>query len=250
MIVHECDQMSDLWWAARRGIPTASEFSSIICPKEVFEVQLAGKRVSGHRERHCADEAAEKLNKKTPGYEVVGLYPQSEGALGYVCQLIADRVNPEYGLSEGYVSAAMRNGIMLEPTACEWYSLHRGVEVQKVGFCTTDDGRFGWSPDRQVGLRRDGERWKAKGAVEVKCPEHATLVRWLLDGGLPDDHKCQCHGGLVVGGLEWIDFFAYADGLPPLLIRVEPDAFTEKLRGALDQFHDLYMTTLARLNLT
>jgi hypothetical protein len=57
-----------------------------------------------------------------------------------------------------------------------------------------------------------------------------------MRGGLPDEHKVQVHGGLVVTGYESWDFMSYHPGLPPLLVRVTPDEFTEKLRVVLEQF--------------
>ena len=201
MKIIDCEQYSDKWWEARRGVPTASEMGRIITPK-------TGKLAA------AAD--------------------------GYIFTLLGDLYDVEYPRKDTLATAAMRRWTMMEPEARSYYELHRGVDVRQVGFCTTDDGRFGSSPD---GL--------SEGALELKCPMPATHVEWLVGGTLPDEHKVQCHGHLIVTGLPWCDFLSYLPGAPPLLVRVEPDDFTKKLRDCLEAFWVKYQETkekIARLN--
>lgn len=195
-----CDQYDQAYWAARRGVPTASEFGCILTPKDLA---------------------------------------YSKQAISYIYRLIGDRHDPNYGLVEDYVSAAMKNGARLEPEARRFYEFERDIDVQVVGFCLTDDGRFGCSPDALVG---------DDGGLELKSPSHATHVKYLLDGELPPEYKAQVHGCLIVTGRQWWDFVSYAPGLPPLLVRVEPDNYTEALRRSLDQFWSEYQSALERLN--
>lgn len=199
MILHDCNQGSIEWWAARRGIPTASEFHRILTPKTL-------KLASAHRE--------------------------------YAYELIGDRHRLEE-CDEGYTSPAMRNGIDMEPEARRWYEMEQRCTVQRVGFITTDDGRFGCSPDALVG---------EDGGLEVKCPTHKVHVRWLCEGRqVPDEHKAQVHGNLIVTGRSWWDFLAYCPGLPPLLVRTYPDRYTVALKGALDDFWASYTESLSRV---
>lgn len=236
-----CDhQYDDEWWKVRRGKPTASEFGSIIVPQEVWEVRLNGEYVSSHREERTAKEAAEKKNKKTPGHEIVRLWPQSEARFGYICQLIADVYDPEYGLAEEYVSKAMATGTLMEPEARKWYEFQVGRKVQQVGLVSTDDERFGCSPDSLVG---------DDGVLELKVPTPAIQVGYLIENVLPPKYRPQCHGHLYVTGREWCDFMSYSRGLPPLLVRVVPDDYTKRLGELLEEFWADYQAALRDLDL-
>jgi hypothetical protein len=199
VIRHDFPQYSPEWWDARCGVPTASEFSRIVTPAK-------------------------------------GDY--SKGAEGYIAELIAEQADPHYGEVETYVSAAMRNGTMMEPEARRFYEFERGADVEEVGFCLTDDGRFGCSPDGLVG---------DDGGLELKSPEHKTHVKYLLSGEVPTEYKPQVHAQLIITGREWCDFMSYARGLPPLLVRVEPDDYTAKVRAAMDTFWGEYQEALGKI---
>lgn len=126
----------------------------------------------------------------------------------------------------------------MEPEARRYYEFHSGCDVQRVGFCLSACGRFGASPDALIA---------DDGLLELKNPTAEVQVRYLLDGGLPEVFKPQTHGQLIVTGRKWVDLLSYHPGLPKLLIRVEPDEFTEKLRGYLEQFWTLYQELLTRI---
>lgn len=149
------------------------------------------------------------------------------GATTYAEELIAQDYDCTYGQVEGYVSAAMRNGTAMEPESRRYYEMKRDCEVERVGLVTSDCGRFAFSPDSLVA---------PKGGVELKNPAPATHIKWLLAGVVPPEHLPQCHGGIFVGELDWIDFMSYCRRLPPLLIRVYRDEKTEKLAAALEKF--------------
>lgn len=194
MKIFTMPQYSPEWWRVRCGIPTASEFDRIITPK--------------------TEEPSKGFGK-------------------YINDLIADRVNPEapFFTNRSGHTQAMRNGIDFEPDARRFYSAERDVDVKQVGFCLSDDGRFGCSPDGVVG---------ESGILELKCPEAPTQVGYLRGGTLPDAYRAQVHGQLIVTERKWVDFLSYCPSLDPLLIRVEPDEYTEKLRLALEAFYDEY----------
>jgi hypothetical protein len=88
---------------------------------------------------------------------------------------------------------------------------------------------------------------KPSGAVEAKCPKAQTHVKWLMKGGLPDEHKPQCHGALVVGDLEWVDFISYCAGYRALIVRVVRDDYTAKVEKALQQFIQRYEAAKMRI---
>jgi hypothetical protein len=187
MKVIECEQYSPLWWQVRRGVPTASEFGSILTPKTM---KLAA----------AAD--------------------------AYICRLIGDAFDLAYP-RPSFTNAEMRHGTEAEPESRHWYEMETDTTVQQVGFCTTDDGRFGCSPDGLIG---------DDGVLELKNPSPGTHVAYLMDGGLPAEYRAQCHGHLIVTGRAWCDFLSYCPGLPPFLVRVYPDDYTTALRDALDVF--------------
>lgn len=200
MKIFTCVQYSPAWWAVRRGIPTASQFDRVITPRT--------------------------------------LKPSAQ-ADAYIAELIADRAcqTPPF-FTERPMSRDAANGLNMEPEARKWYALAADVEVQQVGFCLSDCGRFGCSPDGLVGTG---------GGLELKCPALKTHVRYLQAGTLPDEYKAQVHGSLLVTGRDWWDFVSYAPGLPPLRIRVEPDEFTGKLAAALDDFWAKYQRALEQM---
>lgn len=128
-------------------------------------------------------------------------------------------------------------GRKLEPFAREYYEKLTGFNVSEVGFIEHGDGKsgFGCSPDGLIYFDNgDGgsPNWPNHG-IEIKCPIPETHIAWLLDGGLPDEHKFQVHTCMAVTGLSRWDFLSYCPGESPLLVTVERDAFTEQLLAGL-----------------
>ncbi len=209
MIIHDVPQLSDSWWELRQGVPTASEFHRIITAKD----GLPSKSQEAY-----ATELAKDLQCQNPPYFSNGGKP---------------------------VNVHMNRGRNLEDEAIAALSLLRKIHTRKVGFVTTDDGRFGCSPD-SLFETQDG-KWL--GGIEVKCPSVDKHEANVKRGTLPMTYKAQCHGGLVVTGLpSWI-FIEYCPDskTPTLMIEVKPDDFTEKLKAELDRFWELYQSVKAKL---
>lgn len=205
MIIHEVEQGSQEWHDLRRGIPTASNFGSIIT---AVKAEL------------------------------------SKGSKRYICDLIGsltDQFLPHN--AEHFTSRHTEWGTNTEAEARRFYGLD--TEVKQVGFITTDDGRFGCSPDGLI--VSDSGTWE--GGLELKCPSPGVHLEYLLDGELPNDYRQQVHGGLAITGLNFWDFMSYCPGNPPFVIRVYPDEYTQKLKNALEIFWAEYMETLIRLNI-
>jgi hypothetical protein len=198
MIV-QCEQYSSEYWDARRAMPTASEFHRIVTPKKM---------------------------------------EYAAGATTYAIELIAELYDYNYGMAESCVTAAMRNGTLFEPRCRAFYEMERNVDVTRVGFCISDCGRFGASPDALIG---------DDGGLELKHPTAATHIKWLLAGVVPPEHLAQCHGGLLVTKRHWWDFLSWYPGLPPLLVRVVPDDYTLRLAKALEQFWTEFTAMRARI---
>ena len=200
MKIHDVPQLSREWFELRRGRPTASQFGRILTPKTA---KLAA----------AAD--------------------------GYIAELIAEIFHlGTISELESTPSRAMIHGTDCEPEARKFYEMDRSVDVKQVGFCTTDDGRFGCSPDGLVG---------DDGILELKCPTGKTQVEYLLDGELPAEYRGQVHGALIVTGRAWVDFLSYCPGLPPLLIRQTRNSWTEALETALDGFWARFQECLRKI---
>ena len=113
-----------------------------------------------------------------------------------------------------YENRAIERGRELEEEARAYYEFTTGNECKKVGFVFQDEAKtVGCSPDSLVG---------DDGALEIKCPEAATHIQYLLEGrGLK--YYPQIQSSLWITGLMWWDFLSYYPGLPPVLERIEPD---------------------------
>lgn len=147
-------------------------------------------------------------------------------------ELLAESLTPpEQGVIRP-MTDEMRHGVILEAEARCCYELeHAKDPVREVGFVMADCALFGGSPDALVG---------EDGGVEIKCPNAATAIGYLREGVLPNEYKCQLHGYMIVTKRNWWDFFTYARELPRFRLRVERDAFTDKLEAELMRFCERY----------
>lgn len=191
MIVIDCKQGSQEWLRHRQGVPTASEFSRIF---------TGGGKVSTAIDGYIGDLLAEQREKDSE-YQT--------------------------DVSEWAGNEHTQRGNELEPVARFEYTLDTGRAVEEVGFCLTDDKRFGCSPDGFIDDR--------KGGMEIKSPQYAKHIERVLKGVIPNEHKSQIHGCLIVTGCEYWDYVSYAeDNL--WILRVERDDYTTKMEKALGEF--------------
>lgn len=236
MVIHDCEQRSIEWFNARRGVFTASEFEEW-CVDPV-KVTLTVEEIKSVL---TLSETAFKASMKRD--ELLALLPSLEpykrlstaARNGIIRNINSAREKDawEIELDTQTESKLARNipiqrGISLEPEARAWYEGKMGVSVVEKGFITHDSGGFGCSPDGLIYAL--GVPWMG---VEIKCPMPETHIRWLLDGGLPDDHRLQVHGSMAVTGLKRWDFLSYCPGEAPLLVSVLRDDFTDKLEAGL-----------------
>lgn len=136
------------------------------------------------------------------------------------------------------------NGNDREAEARQAYYKLTGFPVEEIGFCTTDDGFVGCSPD---GLVPSSDCAGYHHGVEIKCPMSYTHAQYVLDGRLPDSYKQQVHCSMYVTGLNSWDFFSYFPTLSPLHIVVRRDEYTEKLAKAMDEFRIIYHETKSKI---
>ena len=158
----------------------------------------------------------------------------SKSAYGYACELLAAQLLPPYFWIDGddFQSAAMAHGTNTEKEARAYFELDSGLVVREVGFILADDGRAGCSPDGVIG---DGDEMEL---LELKCPLHKTQVAYLDKGVLPDEYKPQVHWALAVTGCRACHFMSYAIGLPKLILRVEPNAYTKTVADLMTRFFE------------
>lgn len=181
-------QQSVEWLLARSGIPTASQFDQLITPK--------WEQRTGEMPRTYL---AAKLAEYWQG-----------------------------GPLASFNSFDMEQGSILENEAIPWYELEYGEQVDRVGFCTTDDGLIGCSPDGLIG---------DDGGIEIKCPSVTTHVKYLMAGVLPPEYAAQVHGSMFVTGRSWWRFLSYCRHFPPFMLHVQRDVeIQEAIGGALYDF--------------
>lgn len=193
-------QYSPEYWDHHRGHPSASNFHRIITPR-------------------------------------TGKY--SKASEGYIDELLAEFVcyTPNFFTERGQVrdtgpvSRAVQEGTDREPESRKWYTLDTGREIEEVGGCVSDCGRFWCSPDGLIGR---------EGVLELKNPEAKTQVGYMRAGLLPDEYRPQCHGHLIVTGLPYVDFCSYHPSTYGMIVRVEPTSYTRELKVALEQFWTAY----------
>lgn len=215
MIEVACQQGEEAWLLARRGIPTASEFGRFITPS-------ANRMWPPPKTKR----------KPKDGEEPKAKSPLSDAADLYIAELIDEVMRPDAQVQWGGNRHTDR-GRELEPAAVDWYTFATGREVRACGLLLADDRQSGCSPDSLVTVRGLLDR-----GLEAKAPEGKKHVLWRLAGALPDEHKAQVHGGMVVTGLRRWDFLSYCDGYEPFLIEVEWDGYTDLLAQARDEFCD------------
>lgn len=123
----------------------------------------------------------------------------SKQSFDYLCELCAETMlGQPHDMSR---SQFMQRGTELEAEAITWYAFENDCDVTRVGFCTTNDERIGYSPDGLVGDH---------GALETKCPAAKTHIGYLLDPDrLVAAYRTQVQGGLWVTGRKWCDLVSW-----------------------------------------
>jgi hypothetical protein len=126
----------------------------------------------------------------------------------------------------------MQIGKELEHRAVDAYCFLKECEVQKVGFVTTDDGRFGCSPDRLT----------KTGGVEIKTHPQAigVHVQAMVERGCQDQFKAQVQGCIWICERDYWDLVSYSPELPAVVVRVQRDEkYIAALKPALESFWDV-----------
>lgn len=122
----------------------------------------------------------------------------------YLSALVCERLTG--AKEETYVNAAMQWGTDKEPEARAAYEFLTSNPVDLVGFI--DHPKIpmsGASPDGHI--REDG-------SLEIKCPNTATHIEFLLEQEIPLKYMLQMQWQLACSGRQWADFVSYDPRMP------------------------------------
>lgn len=199
MKTHAVTQGSTEWHGLRCCIPTASEFDELLTNKWALKDSIA-------RDEYLLRKVAGKV-------------------MGYA--------------EESLSSFNMQQGAILESEALPWYEGVYDVAVQRVGFCTTDDGKAGASPDGLIG---------DDNGLEIKCPTPHVHLSYLLGDGIPRQYLAQVHGCMFVTGRPRWTFISYNRHFPPYIVEVKKDAAIDgQISAAIHKFSQDFDAAMARL---
>lgn len=139
--------------------------------------------------------------------------------------------------AESYTNDAMKYGTETEPQARSAYSFITDNDVAQVGFIDHPTiAMSGASPDGFIG---------ADGLLEIKCPNTATHIDFLLTGKVPDKYLKQMCWQMACSRSKWCDFVSFDPRLPvDLQIKIvryipTPDEIAELEKQARDFLKEL-----------
>jgi len=190
--IHDCEQGTLEWTKLHFGIPTASGLDNLITPE--FELR------------------------------------KGETPKTYIYKKVAEKIQGRPLIDLSASSFMLEQGMIVEEEARPWYALEYDKHIRQVGFITTDDGRFGCSPDGLI----EGEEC----GLEIKSPAAHTHVKYLVNGVLPKEYVAQVFGSMYVTGFKkWI-FVSYRRGFPALVLEIYRDQKAmDAIAHAIDVFH-------------
>lgn len=159
----------------------------------------------------------------------------------YRLELMAARLTGRSG--NHFVSDAMRWGTEQEQFARVEYELQTGAMVDQVGLVLHPD--FDWAAASPDGLVA------GDGGVEIKCPETATHISWLMSGEIPEDYVLQMQWNMRCTERSWWDFVSYDPRivdkrLQLLMTRIDRDeALIVKIEAEVTKLHGEVTAALA-----
>lgn len=139
----------------------------------------------------------------------------SKEAQTYAFQLAIERLGGQ-PLDDGMETWAMKRGKELEPAARERHGKAIGKAIEPCGFFTTDDGRFGSSPDGLIGT---------DGVCEYKCLVSADRILRVVSTGDLSDFTDQIQGHMWITNRDFCDFVVYL----PQLAQVHRDLYHRRI---------------------
>ena len=168
---------------------------------------------------------------------------EAAGRRDYRAQLVAEILTGRPQES-GFMTDAMRWGTEQEPYARAAYECQAGVLVDQVGMVLHPSiERGAASPDGLV---------DPDGLVEIKCPNTATHLDYLLDGTVPAKYQPQMLWQMACTGRDWCDFVSFDPRLPEdlqlFVVRFQRDqARIEAMEAEVQVFLAEVEETVSRL---
>lgn len=179
---------------------------------------------------------AERCGKVTASKiaDVMATIKSGEAAAraNYRAELIAQRLTGT--VEEAYTNAAMQHGTEHEPFARATYEIETGNSVDQIAFVDHPLIEMsGASPDGLIGT---------DGLIEIKCPNTATHLDYLIKGTVPSKYQPQMLWQMACTGRQWCDFVSFDPRLPDdlkmFLIRFERDQKRiDEMQAAVIQFN-------------
>lgn len=141
---------------------------------------------------------------------------QSTSVEKYVTQIIAEIITGK-AEENAFTNKHMERGKTMEEEAADYYSMIRRCELQKIGFCVSDNDIMGCSPDRFV----DGD-----GILEIKTCIPKIMVEYYEkpnpEAALQQEHRPQTQTTLHINTeRKWIDTILYCPDMDPIIVRSE-----------------------------
>ncbi len=203
MKIHDCAQGTLEWTKLHFGIPTASGLDNLLTPE--FELRK-------------------------------GELPKT-----YVYKKVAEKLQGRPLIDLSASSFMLEQGMIIEEEARPWYALEYDKKIKQVGFISTDDGRFGCSPDGLI-LNDDC-------GLEIKSPAAHTHVKYLCMGVLPKEYVAQVYGSMFVTGFQKWMFVSYRRGFPALVLEIQwNEKYERAIREAIVSFHAEFDRAMQRIS--
>jgi len=161
----------------------------------------------------------------------------------YLAQLVAERLTGQ--AAESFSNAAMAWGTSNEPIARAEYEIITGEFVDQVAFI--DHPYIEWCGASPDGMPLDD------GLVEIKCPNTATHIDYLLGQKPPSKYIPQMLLQLACTERAWCDFVSYDPRMPEehrlFVVRFEPkQSEIDAVEQAAIEFLAEVQDTIDRLN--
>ena len=230
----DCEQRSEAWFEARKGLLTASQFGdwltdskpSLSLTIDEIKTELDNEGISYSSKGKKEDYVKllphiDRFMKQSKGYQSARLTAASRCLAEF------------FGVPDPspFETEDMRRGTEMEPLASEKFSEETGFAVDEIGFAKSIHGFFGCSPD---GIMENGE------GLEIKCPRPSKLIQYIELDELPDEYKPQVHGSMAVTGAKAWWFVAWYPGFPLFKKRIERDQYTEDMLAGLIDYSAYY----------
>lgn len=239
-------QRSDEWYAARRGIVTASVVGELITSRRLTAIDYPCPTCSVAAHDPCLGKTGPIKSLHSDRAEVA-----REAAVSVIeaasntqtrsltVLLAAERIT---GWTEStYVSDDMWRGIDDEPRARDKYA-ETYAPVTEAALMIEDRWgyRLGCSPDGLVG---------DDGMIEIKSRIPKMHLATILADVVPPDEMAQLQCGLLVSGREWIDYISYCGGMPMWVKRVYPQQeWIDAITAATAAFEECVVDMIGQYN--